>query len=420
MLGLFNRKRGFRNTPQTTLTDSVGALNDQFGYSVAISSDGNTAIVGAIGDDVGANTNQGSATVFVRNNSTSWSEQTKLTDSTGGASDQFGYSVALSNNGNTAIIGAPYDTVGANANQGSATIFTRSSSTWTEQIKITHPSGAANSRFGTDVTISGDGLRAAIGRPNQVTVNFPSVRIYFYNGSSWVFEQELTTPSDDDFRDNTGFGTSIAFNDNGDTLIVGAPEWDGGSGAGNDDTGAVLIYTRSGTTWTQQQKITLGLARDADDWFGWSVALSADGNTAIVGAYFDDVGSNVNQGSATIFTRSGTTWTQQQTITQSDGASSDYFGYSVALSADGNVAIVGAAIDDVGPVNQGSATVFTRSGGVWTQEQTITQTNGAAADNFGSSVALSADKNTAIVGAPYDNVVGANADQGSATIFYRR
>lgn len=414
MLGLFNRKRRFRNTPQTTLTDSVGAAQDQFGYSVAVSGDGNTAIVGAFADDVGANSNQGSATVFVRNNSTSWSEQTKLTDSTGGTNDYFGYSVALSNNGNTAIIGASYDTVGTNAGQGSATIFTRSSSTWTEQIKITHPSGAANSRFGTSVAISGDGLRVAIGRPRQITVNFPSVRIYFYNGSSWIFEQELTTPSDDDFRDNTGFGTSIAFNDNGDTLIVGAPEWDGGSGAGNDDTGAVLIYTRSGTTWTLQQIIKT--IYDGGAGLGVSVDLSSDGNTLLVGAPYSSTGR------AAIWTRSGSTWTLQQTIERTSPPVFDNFGYSVALSRDGNTALIGAPWFSNGPLSiteQGCLTVFTRSNSAWVKKETILLTDAATGDRFGWSVALSGNGNTAIGGLPYDNV-GANADQGSATIFYRR
>ena len=109
------------------------------------------------------------------------------------------------------------------------------------------------------------------------------------------------------------------------------------------------------------------------DYFGGSVALSADGNTAIVGAS----GDNVNQGYATIFIRSGGVWTQQQRITQRDGESYDYFGRSVALSADGNTAIVGASEDNVGSdTNEGSATIFTRSGTTWTHQQTIFRTLG--------------------------------------------
>jgi hypothetical protein len=419
MLSLFNRKRRFRSLPQTLLTDSAGAVNDQFGFSVALSSDGNTALVGAPADDVGANTNQGSATVFVRNNSTSWSEQTKLTDSTGGVNDYFGYSVALSNNGNTAIIGAPYDTVGTNAGQGSATIFTRSSSTWTEQIKITHPSGAGTSRFGTGVAISDDGLRVAIGRPNSVGANLPSVRIYFYNGSSWVFEQELTTPSDDDGRSFTGFGTSIAFNDTADTLIVGAPEWDGGAGSGNDDTGAAIIYTRSGTTWSLQATLRPdSFTMIGQGAFGQSVALSGNGNTALIGAPGEDVGANRAQGRVTVHTRSGSTWTREATLLNINNSGPFvYFGNSVALSNDGNTALIGAFED----ITIGSVSVFTKSNGAWTNQIKLFNSlnNGSSTGSFGNSVSLSDNGKTALIG---DNTitVGANTGQGSAKVIYRR
>src|SRR5207253_3207086 len=123
------------------------------------------------------------------------------------------------------------------------------------------------------------------------------------------------------------------------------------------------------------------------------------GNTAIVGAYGDDVGANMDQGSAYVFTRTAGVWTQRQQLTAIGGAADDIFGYSVALSSDGNTAIVGAMADDVGAnVDQGSAYVFTRTGGVWTQQQQLTATSGAAGDNFGVSVALSNDGNTAIAG----------------------
>jgi hypothetical protein len=262
---------------------------------VALSSDGNTAIIGAYSDDVSAISNQGSATVFVRSGST-WTQQQTLSQSDGLGSDNFGYSVALSSDGNTAIIGAYFDNVGANADQGSATVFVRSGSTWTQQQTLTQS----------------DGL--------------------------------------------------------------------GG------------------------------------DLFGHSVALSSDGNTAIIGAKFDDVSANSDQGSATVFVRSGSTWTQQQTLSQSDGLATDRFGYSVALSSDGNTALIGAALDDVGAnADQGSATVFVRSGSTWTQQQTLTQSDGLATDYFGIAVALSSDGTTAIIGAYYDDV-GANGDQGSATV----
>ncbi len=219
-------------------------------------------------------------------------EQTaKLTAADGGGQDFFGISVAIS--GDTAIVGAFLDDVGANANQGSAYIFVRSGTTWSQQQKLTAADGAAEDVFGVSVAISGE------------------------------------------------------------TAIVGANEDDVGA---NGNQGSAYVFVRSGTTWSQQQKLTAADGA-AEDVFGVCVAIS--GETAIVGANEDDVGANGNQGSAYIFVRSGTTWSQQQKLTASDGVVEDFFGVSVAIS--GDTAIVGAFLDDVGVnASQGSAYVFTQ------------------------------------------------------------
>ncbi|MEO2157519.1 MAG: hypothetical protein ABGY30_12985, partial [Acidimicrobiales bacterium] len=172
-------------------------------------------------------------------------------------------------------------------------------------------------------------------------------------------------------------------------------------------------FTRSGSTWFEQATLTQsdGAASDA---FGKSVALSDNGTVALVGASQDDPTVN-NSGSATVFTRSGNTWTQQQTIYTADGAPYGWgqgkgFGESVALSADGSKSIVGAPKhhqDDPcssGCSWQGSATVFTSSGGTWTEQETIRQTGGEGSDEFGTSVALSDDGETAIIGIPGDRI----------------
>jgi len=342
-------------TQQHTITQSDGAAGDAFGYSVALSADGNTAIVGAYTADVGGRADQGSASVFTRVDGV-WTQQQTLTQSDGAASDNFGFSVALSADGNTAIVGALFDDVSGVSNQGSASVFTRVGGVWTQQQTITQSDGLAFDLFGYSVALSADGNTAIVG---------------------------------------------AYFDDVGGVL----------------NQGSVSVFARVGGVWTQQQTLTQSDGGFADA-FGVSVALSADGNTAIVGAFYDDVGGRADQGSVSVFTRVGGVWTQQQTITQSDGAAGDFFGVSVAVSADGNTAIVGANSDAVvgGGADQGSASVFTRVGGVWTQQQTITQSDGAAGDRFGYSVALSADGTTTIVGAIGDDVGGVS-DQGSATIF---
>ena len=125
---------------------------------------------------------------------------------------------------------------------------------------------------------------------------------------------------------------------------------------GATDAGAAYIFTRSGSTWSQQQKIQASDAQQAD-YFGYSVSISGDGNTAIVGAYQEDTGAT-NAGSAYIFTRSGSTWSQQQKIQSSDIQSGDNFGFSVSISGEGNTAIMGARLEDAAATNAGAAYIF--------------------------------------------------------------
>ncbi len=443
-------------TQQQKLTASDGATNDFFGWSVAIS--GETAIIGAYSDNIGANSNQGSAYVFVRSGVT-WTQQQKLTASDGAANDVFGFSVSIS--GDTAIINATADDVGANTDQGSAYVFTRSGVTWTEQQQLTASDGTAFDNFGISVSISGDTV--VIGAQVDdvgANSNQGSAYVFVKSGITWTQQQKLNS-SDGAANDNFGWSVSIS----GDTVIVGAITNDVGA---NLDQGSAYIFTRSGVTWTQQQKLNAsdgtindyfggsvaisgnnifvgvnfdkvganvnqgsayafrvlgnGWTQEAqrvlsdgalNDYFGRSVAISGD--TAIVGAYLDDVGANTDQGSAYIFVRSGTTWTQQAQLTASDGLAFDYFAFHVAIY--GDTAIVGAILDTVGGnAQQGSAYVFTRSGTIWTEQQKLTATDGAAGDFFGISVAISG--NTAIIGASNDDV-GANNDQGSAYVFTR-
>ena len=386
-------------TQQQKLTAADGAINDNFGISVAIS--GDTAIVGAFVDSVGANSFQGSAYVFARSGAV-WTQQQKLTAADGAANDRFGYSVAIS--GDTAIVGAYQDAVGANNGQGSAYIFVRSGTVWTQQQKLTAADGAFSDNFGISVAISGEtALISAYNDDTGVNANQGSAYIFTRSGTVWTEQQKLTAL---DGAANDQFGNSVAIS--GDTAIVGVVRDAIGA---SPDQGSAYIFTRSGTVWTEQQKLT-ALDGAANDRFGNSVAIS--GNTAIVGAITDRIEANSAQGSAYVFTRSETVWTQGQQLTSTDGAAGDFFGQSVAIS--GNNVIVGADLDDVGAnANQGSAYVFRNLSNVWTQEAQKVASDGAASDNFGYSVAISGD--TAIVGAYRDD--GAFTDQGSVYIFTR-
>jgi hypothetical protein len=388
-------------TQQAQLTATGGAAGDQFGSSVAIS--GDTAIVGATGDDVGANNNQGSAYVFARSG-TSWTQQAQLTATGGAAGDQFGRSVSVS--GDSAIVGADTDDVGPNGNQGSAFVFARSGAAWNQQAQLVASDGAGADGFGKSVSISGD--IAVVGAIlDDVTgfVDQGSAWVFARVGNQWIGPDLTLVASGGLAGDQVGFSVAIS----GDTAIVGASADDVGA---NSNQGSALIFVRTGTTWTQQAQL-FATGGAAGDQFGSSVAISGD--TAIVGTPFDDVGANVDQGSAYIFTRTGTTWTQQAQVTATGGAAGESFGSVVAIS--GDTVMVGVARDDVGAnLDQGSAFVFVRSGAAWTQQAQLVASDGAPGDYFGSSVAISGD--TAIVGAYLDDV-GAIVNQGSAYVFTR-
>ncbi|HEX2620322.1 MAG TPA: hypothetical protein VHL11_09250, partial [Phototrophicaceae bacterium] len=185
------------------------------------------------------------------------------------------------------------------------------------EIKVIPEDGANKDNFGYSTALDGNTL--VIGAPNDVdnTSKPASTYIFVWDGSGWVFQQKLSTG----FTGGDDFGTSVAID--GDTLVVGAPDH---TGDGSFHQGSAFVFTRSGTVWTQQQELTASDAA-SDDSFGWSVAI--DGDTVVVGAYRDDFGSGGNQGAAYVFTRTDTTWTEQQHLTASDNQSNDWFGTRV-------------------------------------------------------------------------------------------
>ncbi len=384
---------------KTIATD--GAVGDEFGFSVSIS--GETIVVGARVDDVGANINQGSAYVFVRTGM-SWSQQQKLIATDGAAADVFGGSVAVS--GETIVVGSSSDDLsGVGGDQGSAYVFVRTGTNWSQQQKLTASDSMQSDAFGTSVGISGETI--VVGAQNDTiggNLAHGSAYVFVRTGMNWIEQQKLLA-SDGTAFDHFGFSVAIS----GETLVVGAYGNDFGA---NQLQGAAYVFVRTGTSWSQQQKLTASVGA-AFNSFGISVAVS--GETLVVGAMGDDVGANINQGSAYVFVRTGTSWSQQQKLTATDGAAGDDFGGSVAIS--GETVVAGAPFDDVGAnQSQGSAYVFVRTGTNWSQQQKLSASDGAAGDQFGTSVAISGE--SIIIGAKYGNT-GANDDQGSAYVFFR-
>jgi hypothetical protein len=328
------KRDGTSWSQQAKLLASDGAAEDQhqFGYSVCIS--GDYAIVGAYGDD----SYKGSAYIFKRDG-TSWVQQQKLLASDGAINDFFGYSVFIS--GDHVIVGA-YGSNGNVPDSGSAYIFKRDGTSWSEQTKILASDGAANDQFGCSVSISGDHAIVGAQMDDDKGTNSGSAYIFLWGGTSWSQQQKLTA-SDGAFGDC--FGGSVFIS--GDLVIVGV-RYDDDRGT---DSGSACIFKRNGTNWVQQQKL---LASDGavGDQFGYSVSISGD--HAIIGAFSDD---NC-KGSADLFRWDGTVWNQQQKLLDSDGAAFDYFGYSVSIS--GDYAIVGAYYGNGNVTDSGLAYIFSR------------------------------------------------------------
>ena len=380
----------------TKIQANDGIAGDQFGGTVAIS--GTTVIVGANG---GAATSSGAGSAYVYTlSSGAWTLQQKLTANDGEADDAFGSYVAIS--GDTAVVGAFGDRVGTNVNQGSAYVFVRSGSSWSLQQKLTAADGAANDFFGRAVAIAGDSVVVGSSSADVgANVDQGAAYVFFRSGTTWAQQAKLVAG---DAASTDYFGDSVAIS--ADTVVVGATEDANGA---NIQQGSAYVFTRTGTAWSQQAKLTAGDGT-AFDYFGFSVTV--DANTAVIGT-LQDVGASFQQGSAYVFVRSGTTWTQQQKLLAGDGSANDSFGNSVFIL--GDTVMIGAAGDTNGAnVRQGSAYLYTRSGTSWTQSQKLVATDGTSDDSFGAGVAFT--QNAAVVGSIGDTV-GGNALQGSAYIF---
>jgi len=392
-------------TQEAKIQASDAEASDQFGTAVALSSDGNTAIISSLNEDTTA-TDAGAVYIFTRSGTT-WSQEAKLQASDAGASDKFGKSVSISNDGNRAIVGAPQEDTSADDNAGAAYIFSRSGTTWSQEAKIQSSDIEAGDQFGTGVSISGDATRVIVGAVYEDTTgtNAGSAYIFTRSGTTWSQEAKIQAS---DAANSDHFGERVSIDNDGDTALVAASYED----AGGSNAGAAYIFTRSGTTWSQQQKLVAG-DPESSDRFGSSVSISGDGNTALIGAYQEDT-TATNAGSAYIFTRSGTTWSQEAKIQASDAAADDDFGLAVSISADGDTAIVGA--DQTGNA-VGSAYIFTRSGTTWSQQVKIAASDAQASDKFAIALAISGNGGTVLVGAIGEDTTATGA--GSAYIFVK-
>lgn len=381
---------------------------DIYGHAVALSSDGSTLAVGARYEDSGAagidgdinsnsSTDSGAVYVYGKDPATGlWSRQAYVKASNTGAGDYFGDSLSLSSDGNTLAVGAPLESssaTGVNGSQnnnsaagsGAVYIFTRSSGSWSQQAYIKSSNTGTSDQFGDAVALSGDGNTLAVGAVGESS-------------------------------SETGIG---------------------GSGTNNSalQSGAVYVFTRSGTNWSQQAYVKASNT-NAYDAFGASVSLSQSGDTLAVGAWSEDsnaTGVNGDQsnnaasgsGAVYVFQRASGFWSQQAYLKSSNTGTADAFGTVVSLSGDGNTLAVAAPDEDSSATgiggnqaddteaNSGAVYVFQRASGSWTQQAYVKASNTQTWDFFGTAVSLSADGSTLAVGAPGEqsSAVGVAGDQ---------
>lgn len=407
---------------------------DFLGYSVAI--DGDYAVVGAYGDDFGSGENRGSAYVYHRVGVNDWVMHQKLIADDQQNYDRFGWSVAI--DGDHIVIGAyqeDHDVAGLNqiSNAGSAYIFELDGSgNWNQTSKLVASDRGEDDEFGWSVAISGNtavvGARAEDHNVSGGSYIYSAGSVYIFekDGSgNWNQTQKICAAdraadihypggySEEDLGDQFGWAVSIS----GDYLVVGALHHDYAvvsppSGA-LWSSGAAYIFERTGGVWNQVQKIQ---NFDRETWDRFGCAVDIDTNVIIVGAYSEDEVEDgvsdplTNPGSAYLFERNiSGTWVFTQKIVPDDRNSGDHFGYSFDLKD--SLLVVGTHSDDHDEFGSdelpdaGSAYIFKKTGGIWSQYQKIDASDRQTLDEFGISVGLS--NNTIIVGA-YDHDFDAN------------
>jgi hypothetical protein len=449
---------------------------DNFGIAVALSRDGNTLAVGALLEDStddgvngdqaadtnGADFDSGAVYVFARDTRGQWSQQAYLKASNPDKGDGFGRSLALSADGNTLAVGATHEDSDAdvvngdqgngnlNFNAGAVYVFARNDrAEWSQHSYVKASNSGQEDVFGTSLALSEDGRTLAVGatgddsdattingdQGNGISVNSGAVYVFTLGKQSTWSQQAYVKPPNTDRSDQ--FGSSVALSEEGDTLAVGAVEEDSaaegidgelGNISPDFNSGAVYVFTRDALgTWSKQAYLKASNTGKGD-LFGSALTLSSDGNTLAVAATDEDSlatvvdgddgddpanGINTNAGAVYVFARDAeSAWSQQAYVKASNSGPTDFFGISLALSADGSTLAIGAhgedsgatGIDgdqgDIGPgFNAGAVYVFVRDDddASWSQETFVKSSNIGQLDAFGSAVALSGDGETLVV-----------------------
>ena len=403
----------------------------------------------------------GAVYIFVRKND-AWSQQAYIKASNPGQSYRFGFVVSLSQDGNTLAVSAYFEASaakGINGDQndksipqaGAVYVFTRTGTTWSQQayVKASNTGEAASGKqpskgdqFGFSIGLSADGNTLAVGAISEDSgakgingdqndnsqQSSGAVYVFTRSGATWS-QQAYIKASNTDINDL--FGYSVGLSADGNTLAASAYDEDSSAREINGvqdknrrGSGAIYVFTRTGTTWAQTAYLKAHNAENGDS-LGYAIAISQDGNTIAGGAADEDcfaAGINppgcdndyktdTSTGAVYVFVRNAGTWTEQAFIKSSHPNKEDWFGSRLNISADGNTLAVGAQLEnggskgingnqtDLSAEDSGTLYLFTRTGTTWVQKAYIKASNAEAYDEFGSAMALSKDGKIIAIGA---------------------
>jgi hypothetical protein len=442
------------------LKPSSPGASYQFGTSLALAADGRTLAIGSPNEGT-TGSGSGGVHVFTRTADV-WTEQALIKASNPDDSDRFGAAIAISADGNLLAVGASYESssaTGIDGNQadnsaglsGAAYVFVRQGTAWQQEAYIKASNTDPVDQFGHSIALSGDGTTLAVGaigedssstgtsgvQTDNSAESSGAVYVFTRTGTTWAqqayLKQSNTAPSNQ-------FGTCVALSFDGSTLAVGA-RYESSSARGIDgnqqnsgatSSGAVYVFARADTTWTQQAYVKASNTGFAAN-FGYALALSADGDSLAVAAPFENspatgidgdqlATSAQNSGAVYVFGRLVSTWSQRAYVKASNTEALDEFGVTLATTATGTQLVVGAHQEDSAAtgfdgnqadnsaINSGAAYLFERSSGVWLQRHYLKARVVDPGDQFGAQIEISADGKTLAIAAPSDASAGAGVD----------
>jgi hypothetical protein len=292
------------------------------------------------------------------------------------------------------VVGAIYAKAGTVGNAGQAYVFSRSGTTWTEEAKLSEGANAAAwASFGEAIDISSDGVRIVVGAKTASPSGQSSAgRAYVFSrsGTTWTQEAVLTAS---DIAANGYFGKGVSITNDGSRLVIGAR---GAAPSGLTLAGQAYVFSRSGTTWTQEAILTAG-DKATNDNFGDSLSIDGAGNRIVVGANMASRNSATSIGKAYIFSRSGTTWTQETDLSASDGVANDKFGQCEIAKTSSFALVSAPAASNPGYSASGKVYIYKKTNSVWSQFSIMTASDKASSDYYGK-IAISGDESFIIAG----------------------